>query len=560
MFATRYFTFFSILIVFFNTQALADFSCKRVFENHKHIQLLRASKRGDTEQVEKLLNQGIELNSLNKEDKTPLMYAAENGEVKLVQMLISAGLDIDAIDSSGKTALIYAVENKHKETVLQLIKNKVRINDSDRGSHKTSALWTAINNQDEKMVQILVDNGADLYKKSKYGEIALTFAVLEGGKKIVNILLNSMKVSQVNLEKHLMLALKLENIDIMKLLIDRGANVNRRIKYEQIETTFLNEAVLSENKKSILLLLNKNADINMSNFVGETALMLALETGNIENILLLINRGADIRAINSKSDSITDIVIKKDLQKIFKTLIAKGINVNSAIINKDTILMKAVKLERIEIMKQLIKAGADIDAIQNGETALMKAVKYNKLNAVKLLLENGADTTIVNDQDQTVWDLALEYRHEKILELLPFFVPENQLTKEKEEPRLEDLPHDDWSSSEELSASRKRSTIKGWLASEGRRSASGKRSINKGWLASERRRSASEEQSASEERSVSEKQFASSEIPILTQEDNGYRPINISEHKKAEEEPDKEPTFTEKIQNRLYNLHGWFYW
>ena len=67
------------------------------------------------------------------------------------------------------------------------------------------------------------------------------------------------------------------------------------------DKTALHLAVIEENKDMIVLLLNKNADINAQDINGNTPLHLAYTTKNEEIIILLINQGANVNLLNEYS-------------------------------------------------------------------------------------------------------------------------------------------------------------------------------------------------------------------------------------------------------------------
>ena len=51
-------------------------------------------------------------------------------------------------------------------------------------------------------------------------------------------------------------------------------------------------------------------------------------------------------------------------------------------------------------------------------TLLMWAVKYDYYNVVKYLIDNNANLEIVNNENKTAMDIALENNNEAIIELL----------------------------------------------------------------------------------------------------------------------------------------------
>jgi hypothetical protein len=67
-------------------------------------ELLAAAAKGDTGRVETLLHDGANVESTDKNDRTPLMLAAQHGHPDTVRILLAAGANTDARDKTGLTA------------------------------------------------------------------------------------------------------------------------------------------------------------------------------------------------------------------------------------------------------------------------------------------------------------------------------------------------------------------------------------------------------------------------------------------------------------------------
>ncbi|MBA0555306.1 hypothetical protein Golob_025496, partial [Gossypium lobatum] len=68
------------------------------------MQLLFMASRGDVKGVEDLLNEGIDVNSIDLDGRTALHIAACEGHVEVVKLLLSRNANIDARDRWGSTA------------------------------------------------------------------------------------------------------------------------------------------------------------------------------------------------------------------------------------------------------------------------------------------------------------------------------------------------------------------------------------------------------------------------------------------------------------------------
>jgi len=95
--------------------------------------LLHASSQGDTEQVTKLLDDGMDVNAEMPIIGTQaLMLAAWNNHMETVRLLLDRGADVNAKDITGWTALHAAAFGGHTEILQFLL---------ERGAVKKDSVW-----------------------------------------------------------------------------------------------------------------------------------------------------------------------------------------------------------------------------------------------------------------------------------------------------------------------------------------------------------------------------------------------------------------------------------
>jgi ankyrin repeat protein len=71
------------------------------------MQLLFMACRGDVKGVEDLLNEGIDVNSIDLDGRTALHIAACEGHVQVAKLLLSRKANLDARDRWGSTVISY---------------------------------------------------------------------------------------------------------------------------------------------------------------------------------------------------------------------------------------------------------------------------------------------------------------------------------------------------------------------------------------------------------------------------------------------------------------------
>ena len=83
---------------------------------------LRYVELGEIDDVISMIEHGIDVNSREMYgDKTALMISSGKGYLPIVQLLLDSGADINLVDIEGRTALMYAV--KHSAILRILLKN-----------------------------------------------------------------------------------------------------------------------------------------------------------------------------------------------------------------------------------------------------------------------------------------------------------------------------------------------------------------------------------------------------------------------------------------------------
>ena len=229
--------------------------------------------------------------------------------------------------------------------------------------------------------------------------------------------LHLMKVFDLNeLSKKLFEEIKNNNLNAIKVLITKGANVNQT---NDDGITPLSAALYSDiykkpNFKIVKLLVENGVDVNAKDDKREnvsqmTPLSKSIYEDNLEIAKYLIDNGADVTA--KDSDGLTPLhwictaTRDKAIEnyELAKMLIEKGADVNAEKeFSKETPLLWVLQQNDFDYMhditKLLIENGANVNHKNENETTpLMEAAESLNISAVKLLLENSAD---INAKDR----------------------------------------------------------------------------------------------------------------------------------------------------------------
>ncbi len=302
-----------------------------------------AVSAGQTDVLKFLINDKVDVNARYKNGNTLLMEAAQNNYFDVAKVLISKGANVraknkedDNSSSSVSSLDSDSDSDSDSKTALSLVIDKVkRINSNihfERKNHKRNEL---IKKKTEliKMVKLLGNNGADLNEKDNLGQSLLYCAIVWNDVDLVkallsaaytkNTLISSYKnktplnnkqidelrdsaVIDVNERSEhtdgntlLMYAIEKDHNEIVKLLLDYGADVEE--KNEKGDTTLgFVASSWGDVLKTIEMLLDRGANINAQNNEGSTPLMEAVKANEPEAAIFLIDKGADPFIKNKK--------------------------------------------------------------------------------------------------------------------------------------------------------------------------------------------------------------------------------------------------------------------
>lgn len=208
-------------------------------------------------------------------------------------------------------------------------------------------------------------------------------------------------------------AVQESKIKCTEFLLQNNAN----IRYvDTFGMSAIHIAVLQENIEIIKLLIAYGADINFCNYEGETPLLIALRCGYI-NLSIFIDLGMDIFIKNHENLTALHIASQSGDVKSVTILIERGLDIHDSD-NKmlATPLHYAAMNCQFEVIDILIKAGADIEARDVlGNTPLLLACnaaytwKDKTIKSVQALIQAGADIHAFNHNNLTALQLAVSF-------------------------------------------------------------------------------------------------------------------------------------------------------
>ena len=269
-------------------------------------------------------------------------------------------------------------------------------------------LWGKITSaQFESWIESEVD---DVNKYLISGHTLVGTAVREHRPDLVEFLVSrgaNVELTGTTGRTPLLTAVMNKDVDIVRLLLRSGADINR-VMYG---VTALSTAARVHSTELVNLLIGEGgADLNA--LMG-VALVEAANQGDLEIVDMLLRNGADInQATFSGMNPLSTAAWSRagTREEVFNFLVLNGANVNHAMdIGRGGIAL-AVLAGRLDIIEMYLRNGADIHVVDNsGQTLLMMAASNGHLDVVEVLIEQGVDVGAVDNQDRSALDVAIHY-------------------------------------------------------------------------------------------------------------------------------------------------------
>ena len=370
--------------------------CSVSFAEDQDQALIEAARKGDLRRVQELLDKGADVNANDWIGCTPLMDAVIADHLEIAKLLLDKGADVNAKARHGYsyTAMRLAA-SRNRPKIAELLKQRgailtletaAMLGDTERvreflkkgidGQDNGQALVWASRQGHLQVVKLLLDRGADVNAKGELGRTALMEA---SGR-----------------ETELMEASESGHLEIVKFLLAKGADVNAQKDLGR--WTALMSAAAGGNVEIVQALLDKGADINAKNYQGWTPLMWASEEGHLQAVKLLLDKGADVNAKDEWGNTALTSAAQRGNVEMVQALLDKGPDINPKDDEGWTPLMWAAAGGNVEIVQALLDKGADINAEdrKTGNTALdlaLSEAQWNGSRGVeveKLLRAHGA--------------------------------------------------------------------------------------------------------------------------------------------------------------------------
>jgi ankyrin repeat protein len=305
--------------------------------------------------------------------------------------------------------------------------------------------YNAIRTDNKPAVAQLLKDGADVNTRDTRGATPLMYAAAVGSPEMMRQLLAAgADVNAKNNFEATALLWCTNNLEKVRLLIDKGANVNAISKSGR--TPVRVAAAHSGNVEVVRLLLNKGADLTKPKEAGAEALVAAASANDAATIKLLLDRGVDADSRDSGGFTALMVAAERRNVEVVKWMLARGANVNAQsnpsaerpvkngliAIGSLTPLLLAVAAGSTDVVRILLDAGANVNEKDvRGMTPLMLAVATDHPNekVIQMLLAKKPVMDARSKANETALDWAAKFRRAPILEAVRKASPGVELAK-----------------------------------------------------------------------------------------------------------------------------------
>lgn len=368
--------------------------------------ILEAVRARNQHLIETLLNQGISLSTRSVQGYTVLHYCAIADDSETANLLIEHGADINAKDYELRSPLRLALASEALSVARLLSEKGCVIGDSS-----TALLRLTGRSEEVPGVRPLLQSLAKRLVETGQGPFLLHQAISEVDKFSIKILLD--EGFSISKPDHRGItpfyhAFRRDSRPAMRILVERGADVNQRITRHVID-----EAGLPQSWP--------DTDVS-DNLYGATAVYLAARYKRDPAMTrFLIDLGADPDApMWDGMDHVPMLgICARDFTAQAKVMVEGGSDINRPTHGGRGVLYWTVICGNNDLMKTLIAHGGDVNSSHPDEgTLLMLAAARGNLEMTRMLVEAGADVFKLDKDGKTAMQIASNHGEQDVANAL----------------------------------------------------------------------------------------------------------------------------------------------
>jgi ankyrin repeat protein len=414
------------------TKTVIEKKTRSEVDKKKDAALFEAAKKGNVELARQLLESGADVNAYHvtnpgaryEHKTTAFHHVCDGSSLDMFKLLLSYKPNLMALGHFGwdeSTPLSIVARCGFVEGARLILESNDIV---DKVSYingeglEDKPLYLAVRHDHSKMIQFLVEQGADKNLTSRYGDNGTMLHV----------------ATDTYIQ-----------VKTMKTLLDCGFNVNAKSgKHNQtpLHQVAKNSVVeiLDAYKKTphsciekVELLITYDADLNAQDDEGRTPLHIAAEHDRVDICALLISKGAQLTIPDKKGILPFETALCNGSLQVVHFLLSEGCRLDKtfdehmhetyllALSKEKTVgqlLREAIVLDNAQTAEFLIKKGINVNEVfvvkpknyydsLKKHRSLLDAIEYDARKVLEVLLRYGGDITLRNDPKSSYW--AVDY-------------------------------------------------------------------------------------------------------------------------------------------------------
>lgn len=377
-----------------------------------------AARFSSTKAVDVLIEAGCDVNGLTEEKETAVLLAsAQAASAEVLQKLLANGADLSLHRDTALTPISLILGRKDFGQLcilfdyLKTIDEQSRlalIDVESRSETGDTLLHMCVHEQNLDATTRILTVGARPNEKNHEGIGALHIACKNGNAEVAEALLNSnADPNLVRGDGMMPLHIACDNgfADVAKVLIQHKADVNRTVSQQGKYKGFspLMFAARLGDGDVVSVLIEAEAQLDLSKADGFTALHLAALNGNSVACKYLVESGADCQLADETGYFPLQLATRHNQFGVVSILLESNVEPNSCGPLGLTSLHIASFLGDAHLIWLLIRGGADVNAVNsdNATPLHIAAGREQGRVSMQLLLANGARLDVTDKEHDT---------------------------------------------------------------------------------------------------------------------------------------------------------------
>jgi len=383
---------------------------------HTHEIFYETIIHNNSTQMVQMIIEGFDVDFHELGKTPPLIFAIKYNKKEIIETLLLYGANVNIQDREGNTPLHFALKFRHYELMTTLLHYGADItlaNSEEISSYELAS-------KEEKLlisnIDTLVDTSAhNIFETARLGDL----------NRLIHSVTKPTQLFQTNNDGQslLHLAVLSNNIKIVLYLLNKGIDIDAE------DNDGLTPLIIALSHKRYIniaiLLLDRHATLEHVSSSGHSALSVAIRNNNPEGAQLLIKRGANINIADNAHTPLTLTHIAllqyheqaEQYRQLETLLLSKGAKVDVTLNSLGwtplcTTVTKAADKPNNNHIRLLLQLGADVNHLDiNGRTPLMLAASMGRIHSVEMLMKNYANSRVFDNFGWSALMFAVYYNH-----------------------------------------------------------------------------------------------------------------------------------------------------